>query len=108
VGLKKSLWLALRNPTLSAEDARALGLVNEVFPATDFEAGWRTLATELAAGPTLAYAAAKRLLRGALGRDLEAQMEDERDAITACARTADFLEGCMAFAEKRKARYEGR
>jgi 2-(1,2-epoxy-1,2-dihydrophenyl)acetyl-CoA isomerase len=108
IGMKKALWLAYRNPTLSAEEARALGLVNEVFPAADFDARWRAIAREIAAGPTASLAASKRLLRGSLGRDLESQMEDERDAIAACARTADFLEGCLAFAEKRKAAFRGK
>jgi 2-(1,2-epoxy-1,2-dihydrophenyl)acetyl-CoA isomerase len=107
VGLKRAMWLAYRNPKLSAADALALGLVNEVYPAAEFEARWRALAHELAAGPTLALAASKRLLRGSIGNSLEAQLEDERDAITACSQTADFLEGAMAFAEKRKATYRG-
>lgn len=104
-GPRRALWLALRNPRLSAEEARALGLVNEVCPAAEFEARWRALAHELARGPTEAFAAAKRLLfaRGAM----EAQLEDERQAIAATSLTADFAEGVRAFVEKRSPRFQG-
>jgi 2-(1,2-epoxy-1,2-dihydrophenyl)acetyl-CoA isomerase len=107
VGLQRALRLAYENPTLTAEEARGLGLVAEVFPAADFEERWRALARRLAAGPTAAFASAKRLLRASLGRDLEAQMEDEREEIAACARTADFREGVNAFAAKRRPAYRG-
>lgn len=107
VGQKRAMWLAYRNPRLTAAQALELGLVNEVVPSADFDARWRALARELAAGPTQAYGAAKRLFRGSLGNPLEAQMEDEREAIATCARTADFLEGCTAFVEKRRAAFRG-
>ncbi len=107
VGMKSALWLAYRNPTLSAAEAQALGLVNEVYPAAELDARWRALARELARGPTRAYAAAKRLIRVSLGRELETQMEEERDAIAACARTDDFAEGAAAFAAKRPPTYRG-
>ncbi len=108
LGPKRALLLAYRNPRLAAAEALALGLVDEVHPAADFEARWRDLARELAAGPTRAFAAAKRLVRGAFERSFEAALEDERDAIAECARTADFAEGSAAFAEKRAPRFEGR
>jgi len=108
VGVKKALWLAYRNPTLSAEEALALGLVTEVTPAASFEARWRAVARELANGPTLAFGAAKRLLRAsAEGSSLEAQMEDEREEIVRAARSDDFREGTTAFAEKRKPLFRG-
>jgi 2-(1,2-epoxy-1,2-dihydrophenyl)acetyl-CoA isomerase len=107
IGLQRAMRLAFTNPTLSAEEARALGLVAEVLPATDFESRWRAFARDLASRPTRALAGAKRLLRAAFGRDIEAQMEDEREAISACARSADFAEGVAAFAQKRKATFRG-
>jgi 2-(1,2-epoxy-1,2-dihydrophenyl)acetyl-CoA isomerase len=108
VGYRRAAWIALRNPTIPAEEACRLGLVSEVYPVADFEARWRALAADLAAGPTRAYAGAKRLLRASLARDLESQMEDEREAIAAGGATADFREGVAAFAAKRPARFTGR
>jgi 2-(1,2-epoxy-1,2-dihydrophenyl)acetyl-CoA isomerase len=107
LGPRKALWLAYRNPRLSAAEALALGLVTEVYPAAAFDDRARELARELAAGPTLSLAASKRLLRASSGRHVESQMEEERDAITACSRSADFREGIAAFLEKRPARFRG-
>jgi 2-(1,2-epoxy-1,2-dihydrophenyl)acetyl-CoA isomerase len=108
VGPKKALRIAYRNPRIGAAEALALGLIEEVHPAAEFEARWRAAAREIAAGPTRAFAATKRLVRQSLRNGLEEQMEDERAAIAACARSADFAEGIAAFGEKRPARFEGR
>jgi 2-(1,2-epoxy-1,2-dihydrophenyl)acetyl-CoA isomerase len=62
----------------------------------------------LAAGPTGALGAAKRLLRGSLAHDLESQMALEAEALAAAARSADGQEGIAAFLEKRLPRFGGR
>ena len=64
------------------------------------------LARQLAAGPTRAYAAAKRLLQRSLDHSLETQLEDEAQAIAASA-TADAREGIRAFLEKRPPQFRG-
>jgi 2-(1,2-epoxy-1,2-dihydrophenyl)acetyl-CoA isomerase len=107
-GERRAQWLALRNPTLSASEALSMGLVSEVLPSDGFEERWRAIAREVAAGPTHAFAASKRLIRASLRRPLEAQLAEEREAIFEAARTRDFAEGTRAFAEKRRARFEGR
>jgi 2-(1,2-epoxy-1,2-dihydrophenyl)acetyl-CoA isomerase len=84
-----------------AAEALELGLVNRV--VADAE-----LAQRLAAGPTLAYARTRRLVRQSLETGLGNQLEDEADAIISMARTDDFREGVTAFVEKRKPRFTGR
>jgi enoyl-CoA hydratase len=46
-----------------AEEMERWGVVNEIFPAEEFEARSRALAEELAAGPTRAHAMTKHVLR---------------------------------------------
>jgi 2-(1,2-epoxy-1,2-dihydrophenyl)acetyl-CoA isomerase len=107
-GWKRALLFAWRSERLTAREALALGLVQEVYPAAEFESRWRALARDLASGPTRALAAAKRLMRASASRSLEEQLENEREAIAACARTRDFGEGIAAFMAKRPPRFEGR
>jgi len=108
VGAKRAFALIAENRPLSAAEAQALGLVNEVFPADSFAADAEALARKLAEGPTLALGAAKKLLMLSTESGLETQMEHERRAIADCARSDDFVAGSTAFVEKRKPTFEGR
>ena len=100
--------MTLFSKVLSASLAAAWGLVHEVFPDADFASKVEALSTQLAAGPTLAFARAKELYNRALSQPLEAQLEEERQNIARSGATRDFREGIAAFLEKRPARFEGR
>jgi 2-(1,2-epoxy-1,2-dihydrophenyl)acetyl-CoA isomerase len=63
------------------------------------------LATQLAAGPRGAIAAAKRLLHTSLEETLETHLAREADAIVAAAATDDAREGITSFVEKRAPRF---
>ena len=102
LGLRKALGLVLLNPRLSAEEARALGLVNLVFPAETFEADALALAEELAARPPRAFAVTKTLLNQAAGVDrLDYHLDQELQHLTRIADGPEFAEGLAAFFEKR-------
>ena len=96
------------NRPVSAEEARALGLVNQVFPKVEFIQGAQEFADKLSRGPTAALGYAKRLVTLSAQSSLETQMEHERRAIAACGRTADFREGTEAFIAKRSPEFQGR
>jgi 2-(1,2-epoxy-1,2-dihydrophenyl)acetyl-CoA isomerase len=108
LGTQRAMEMTLFSKVLSAEQAAAWGLVQQVFPDADFAAQTAALASLLAAGPTLAYARAKELYNRALSQPLETQLEEERQSIARSATTHDFREGVRAFLEKRPARFEGR
>jgi 2-(1,2-epoxy-1,2-dihydrophenyl)acetyl-CoA isomerase len=100
--------MTLFSKVLSAEQANAWGLVQQVFPDAEFAAQTAAIAQRIAAGPTLAYARAKELYNRALSQPLETQLEEERQNIARSGTTHDFREGVRAFLEKRPARFEGR
>ena len=108
VGPKRAYDLMVNNAVLTAQEARDLGIVNEVYRDASFMAEARSYAERLAAGPTRAFGAAKRLLASSPDASLEGQMEHERRAIAACAGTEDFEEGVAAFVDKRAAAFKGR
>ena len=89
-----------------AETARQHGLVNWVVPGDKLAEETARIAQRLAAGPTHAYAQAKRLVNQSLD-PMAAQMEQELQAFSRCARGADLKEGVSAFVEKRKPVFKG-
>lgn len=107
IGAAKAMELLLLDPVLSAEEARAIGLVHEVVPDGDLMRRANEVAARLADGPTQAYAGAKALLNAAVFPALEAQLEREREGVMAQSGTLDFIEGLNAFVEKREAHFTG-
>ena len=81
VGLRRALELTLTNRPLTAERGGGRGLATRVVADDDLRDEALALARSLAAGPTGALGAAKRLLRGSLGNDLEAQMALEAELL---------------------------
>lgn len=108
IGLRRALELVLLNPRLSAEEARAMGLVTAVFPDDRFEAEVMTVARRLAEGPTKAYGIAKSLVHQAadVGR-LDVHLDEELRQLARIADGADFAEGLASFLEKRAPAFRG-
>ncbi|MGH7898746.1 MAG: enoyl-CoA hydratase-related protein, partial [Candidatus Binatia bacterium] len=67
-----------------------------------------TLGRELAAAPTAALAATKRLIWDGLGESVEARLPEEARTVSELAATADAREGLAAVIEKRAPRFVGR
>ncbi|MEO8754482.1 MAG: enoyl-CoA hydratase-related protein [Casimicrobiaceae bacterium] len=107
VGYKRAMQVALLPDLFDASTARDLGIVNWTVPATGLAQEGQRLAARLAAGPTVAYGEAKRLMNASFDRGMETQMEDELIAFGRCAATADLREGVTAFVERRKPSFKG-
>jgi len=97
----------LTNRVLSAQEALDWGIVNKVVPDAELLEQTNALATQLAASPTKALGASKRLLRSSWTETLETQMQHESQTIADISRTADAREGVAAFLEKRTAKFKG-
>lgn len=108
IGLRRAQELYFTDRALSSEEALAWGLVTRVIPDDRLAREAAELAQRLAAGPTRAFAIAKRLFRESPVSALEAQMERESQAMAESAGTEDWAEGIKAFLERRKAQYAGR
>lgn len=108
VGMKKALELIMLADMVDAQTAATLGIVNRVVAAERLDAEVGALAARLAAGPTQAFARAKKLVNQSYMTPIDRQLDDEIALFVECARTGDFKEGVSAFVEKRKPDFHGR
>ena len=108
IGLSRARRFFLLGETMDARTALSLGLVDFVVAHDAVRQEAERIARELAAGPTEAYGAIKRLFAQAPDRSLESQLEEEAQTLAAISRTADAREGVRAFVEKRKPVFVGK
>lgn len=108
VGLGRAKEMVMTGREVSADEAAAWGLVSRVVPPGDAVEAATDWALELAAGPPLAVAAAKRLAGGAFDRPVWIGLEREAAAQRRLLASEDFRETVVARFEKRAPAYHAR
>lgn len=107
IGARRAAELLLMNPTLSAAEAKDLGLVNQLVPENELLEQARAYAGKMAKGAPLALAATKRLLWTGTGLGIDAAMPEEARTVAELCKTADVQEGLSAVIERRKPEFKG-
>jgi 2-(1,2-epoxy-1,2-dihydrophenyl)acetyl-CoA isomerase len=107
VGFHRATVLTMLGEKMSAQEAKGLGLVYQVFPDEQLMEGAVALALRMAQMPTRGLGLTKKALNMSLNHDLEQQLEVEKELQGAAGRTADNTEGINAFLEKRKPIFKG-
>jgi enoyl-CoA hydratase len=92
---------------LTAEDARAAGVVNRVVPHGELREEARAWAAQLASRPPLALQRAKAALAAAESSDARTAARVEIEAFASLFAAADTREGLTAFLEKRTPGFRG-
>lgn len=105
VGMKRAAQIALLGEVMDADELLRLGLVNWVVPDGDLEDRAMELARKLADGAPVAQQETKRLLHGALDRDIAGQIVAEAESLARCALTDDYAEGLRAILDRRAPRF---
>ena len=108
IGMARASELAMLGERLPAAKALEWGLVNRVFPDESLASETSALAARLASGPTLSYAGTKRQLNNWLYSRMDEQLELEAQIQREMSSSEDFVEGAMAFVQKRETRFSGR
>ena len=100
VGPQKAFDIMATNPTLSAEEAHALGIISRVVDDDKFEAEVERVVANLMALPSQALPRLKSLLRTSLSASLEQQFEHEATSISEIAATAETIATLQSFLKK--------
>lgn len=108
MGMAKAMGAALFAEKITAQQASDWGMIWEAVADDAFDAHWKARLATLAQGPTVAYARVKQSIRQSYANSLEDQLSLEARLQGECGKSRDFMEGVMAFLEKRPAKYEGR
>jgi crotonobetainyl-CoA hydratase len=111
IGDKRALGMILTGRRVSAAEGKELGFVNDVVPAAELMSAAKTWAAQiLELSPMSVRASKQAVIRGLAEPSLAAALTAQRDypAIAAMFRSEDFIEGPMAFAQKRPPRWKGK
>jgi 2-(1,2-epoxy-1,2-dihydrophenyl)acetyl-CoA isomerase len=108
IGRQRARELMFLNEPLAADQAKAWGLVRDVFDDAVMLEGALALAHKLAHGPTKTLLATRRLLEESEHASYPAQFRREIEMQGEIRHSEDAQEGRRAFLEKRPARFAGR
>ena len=108
IGANNAKEFLMTGDRLSATEARELGLIRHVVPASELIAEARRKAGRLASGPRMAIEGTKltinRLLRQAVEATLDYGLQKEKECLMV---SVDCVEALTAFSEKRKPVFTG-
>jgi enoyl-CoA hydratase/carnithine racemase len=107
--LKYAMELVLTGRRFGAEEAKRIGLINDVVPRAQLKARVRRMAEQIIEGAPLAIEASKQVMLQSLAQpDLAAALGASYPAATRMLASEDAKEGQRAFVEKRKPRWQGK
>lgn len=109
VGKQKAMELVLTGKRITAYEALALGIVNEVVgKKDDWLAKTREIADVIAQRPPVAVRLAKQAVNAAFEDGMTGGLAYERRLFELAMATEDRVEGMTAFIEKRRPEFKGR
>ena len=99
---KHAFEMLVTGDFISADEAKAKGLVNRVAAASEIDAAVESLVASIVAKPHVAIAMGKRLFYRQLESGIEAAYDDAGRTMASNMMDAAALEGVQAFIDKRK------
>lgn len=109
IGLKPAMGMLLTGRRVSAEEGQRLGFVNEVVAPGELMAAARRWAEQiLECSPMSVRATRQAAMQGLEHASVEEAMNARYPAIGELLKSRDFVEGPLAFAQKRPPKWQGR
>ncbi len=105
VGAAKAKELIFSGKMIKADEAKAIGLVNEVFAPEALLDGAMEMAKSFAKNAPIAVKYAKACIDRGLQMDMDGGIACENELFAMCFATADQKEGMKAFLDKRPAAF---
>ena len=106
VGLAKATELLYTGDFIEAQEAKRIGLYNQVVSGEQLAATTEELAARLARGPGFALAKTKEMLNRELHMNFKAALECEAQAQAICMQHPDYREAYEAFVAKREPKFK--
>jgi len=101
MGHARAFSLLVMGKSLSAEEAKAAGIVNAVVPAAELEAQAIATARDIAALPPESVATARRLMRGSVD-EIVARIDEEAEAFKTRLASPEAQKAFAAFLSKKR------
>ena len=108
VGLQRAKELVFTGRNVGADEAKEMGIVNQVVPHDELMAEAKKLAKRLADGPRVALRMAKNVMNDSINMTLEQLLDLEPHAQAICFQSEDHKIGVQAFFDKKKPAFVGR
>jgi 2-(1,2-epoxy-1,2-dihydrophenyl)acetyl-CoA isomerase len=107
IGRVRAMEMMLLGQKYPAQKALESGLITRLVEDEEVDSTAAALAAELAAGPAFSLRGIRRAAWAAYETSLSEQLRHERAQQQIATRTNDFVEGVMAFRERRKPKFTG-
>ncbi len=109
IGMKQAMGMLLTGRRVPAAEGRQLGFVNDVVPEGQALEGAKQWASQILECAPLSVRGSKQAaMQGMSAPSLEDAIKNRYEQIQAMSKSADFVEGPLAFSEKRAPDWKGK
>ena len=109
IGMKRAMGIMLTGRTVEAQEGLSLGFVNEVVAHQDLmESAKKWAESIMECSPTSVRTTKDVAMSGLSHASVETAMEQKYDSVVDLFKGEDFVEGPLAFSEKRKPNWTGK
>lgn len=105
VGSSQALGLMMLGNKITADQALAKGMIWDVYEDDEFETKVQELLTELSEKPVYVLGLMKQAVKASFSNTLEEQLDLERVLQKDAGDSREFVEGVLAFIQKRKPKF---
>ena len=105
IGKNMAMEMCLTGNSLTAEEAKDIGLVNHIYDVSELIKNALQLADKIADHPVEAIISTKKLIKAACDKQVNG-LADEKNTFMKLLRTRNGLEGINAFLERRKPQFK--